>query len=244
MTAALEVSGLQKNFGGLSVLRDVSFAVEKDEIVGLVGPNGAGKSILFDIITGFVRPTAGQIHLDGKMVKHSSGWRIARAGVGRTFQDLKLFDGLTVVQHLEVACGRSSSAEKWSRHVLLHVGLDGKRDRPISALSVTERRRLAIARAVVIKPSVLLLDEIMTGLNADERSELEAIVLSISSLLERSLGIVFVEHILPVVYRICPRLLVLDVGEIIYDGGTQGARYNKRVVDAYLGSTEALGDEG
>lgn len=241
MAPVLDLAGVAKSFGGLQVLRDVTLSVAAGETVGLIGPNGAGKSVLFDIITGITRPTQGEIRISGRLTRGMQPWDVARLGLGRTFQDQKLFSGMTVGEHLYLAARRNRGlpVAGWAGQVARYMGLTDQLPAQPAALGIDGQRRLAIGRAVALRPTLLLLDEVMAGLNAEERQQLVGLLRSLPEFLGYPLSMVVVEHVLPVIDALCPRVVVLDAGSIIFAGTPGAARRDPGVVTAYLGSRPA-----
>jgi branched-chain amino acid transport system ATP-binding protein len=214
-------------FGGTEALRDVSLAAAPGERVGLVGPNGAGKTTLLDAVSGLVRPVAGAVRLGERRLTGLGPDAVARAGVGRAFQSPRLFTRMTVEEN--VRAGRVLDARPW----LGFVGLEARRAELAGALTPGEGRRLELARALAGEPRVLLLDEPFGGLAAAETEAMAALVLRAAAAGRITL---LVEHKLGVVVRLCPRVVVLHLGEKIFDGPGASLRSDARVVEAYLGA--------
>jgi len=241
MTPALEVKGIEKNFGGLEVLKGVSFHVDPGEILGLIGPNGAGKSTLFEIIGGAMRPVKGSISFMGHDITRQPAHSRRRAGLCRTFQKIRLFDSLTVQGNVTVAAsesppnGRTIAAEV--EGVLALLDLTRKRDLLPGDLTLAERKRVEIARAIAGSCRLLMLDESLSGLTSDEAQELIAAVRMLSR--QRGISIVLVEHVMPVVMALAQRLIVLHFGKVIASGAPQEIVHNPVVIEAYLGKHEA-----
>lgn len=244
----LDVRGLTVRFGGTTALFDLDLVVEPGEVVGLIGPNGAGKSTAIEAITGFVVPARGSIELGGVPVGGWSREARARAGLTRSFQSLELFDDLTVLENLQSACDERDLAAYATD--LVHPGIGqltpaalgaiddfGLRDKletRVSNLSYAERRTLAVARAVAVGSSVLLLDEPASGLDDAQTRQLGAIIRRLAT--DRGVGILLVEHNVDMVLRTCDRIYALDFGTVIGSGPPAEIRVNNRVVDAYLGT--------
>lgn len=238
--AILRVEGVSKRFGGLQVLNDVSFEVRKGEVLGLIGPNGAGKTTLLNLITGLQQPTRGQISLNGRPLTGLLPYDIARRGVGRTFQIPRPFSELLTTDNVAAvlairapAVGQVEELRVQARRILLEVGLGHRVDVPVDALTVQEKKRLELARALAVGPQVLLLDEIFAGLNPTETLELVRLLERINR--GRGLAIVLVEHVLPAVMRLSHRVVVLAYGEVIAEGTPAEILRNSEVRRVYLG---------
>jgi branched-chain amino acid transport system ATP-binding protein len=237
----LEVSGIGKSFGGLVALKSVDFTIERGEVVGLIGPNGAGKSTLFEIISGGMAPTVGRLAYRGKNILSMAPHRRRRSGLCRTFQKIRLFGRLTVRQNIALAAMQSTPAGRnWQAEVeqaLTRLRLTALAERLPSEITLADRKKVEIGRAIVGHCELLLLDESLSGLTRDEADELVDSILG----LNRDLGvtIVVVEHVMPVVMAMAQRLLVLDYGTIIASGPPQKIARDPAVVAAYLGSRRA-----
>ena len=260
--AILEVEGLEMRFGGLTAVRNLSFRARRGEITALIGPNGAGKTTVFNCVTGFYRPTAGEIRLnreDGPVALHRlAGHRIARAGVARTFQNIRLFPGMTALENLLVAqhvplmaaAGYGIAAvlglpgfrraEKRAIEKACHwlevTGLLERADDPAGALPYGQQRRLEIARALCTDPVLVCLDEPAAGLNPRESEELSALLRDIRA---GGRSLLLIEHDMGVVMGISDHVIVLDHGEKIAEGPPAVVREDAKVIAAYLGE----GDE-
>jgi branched-chain amino acid transport system ATP-binding protein len=236
MTALLEVQHVTQRFGGLVANRDVSITVERGELVGLIGPNGAGKSTLFNLIAGVMRPSEGRIRFDGEDV---TGWpataRCAR-GLARTFQVVKSFDTMSVVDNVIVgALVRTTStgeARRKATEVLEFTGLLHRAEALASELIPAEKRRLEVARALATAPKLLLLDEVMTGLTPSEAKRGVELVRKIRA---TGVTVLMVEHVMEIVMPLVDRAIVLDLGRVICEGRPADVVRDEGVIGAYLG---------
>ncbi len=257
MTAALTLEHVTKNFGGLRAVGDVSFSVPEKSIFGLIGPNGAGKTTVFNLITGVYKHDHGKIHLGSRDLLPLKPAQIAAAGVGRTFQHIRLFSQLTVLENLLVACELSKKATLFSsvlrtrahyadeEHMhekaakLLDVfGLEGVADAPSTSLPYGNQRRLEIARAMMLDPKVLLLDEPAAGMNYGEAEGLKTQIRWLRDTF--GITVILVEHNMQVVMGVCEEIHVLDHGETIAHGSAEEIRTHPEVLAAYLGDDSAL----
>jgi len=232
----LRVEHVSKRFGGLLALDRASFTAEAGRITALIGPNGAGKTTLFAIITGFLSPSEGAIVYDGATIAGEPPHRLARRGIARTFQIVQPFAGLTVRENIAVGAHLSlPSREKAlaaAGEVARALGLGDLLDRPAQNLTVAGRKRLELARAVAIEPRLLLLDEVLAGLNP---SEIRDMVPVIRAIRDRGVTIVMIEHVMQAVMSLAEHVFVLAEGRIIAEGPPQTIAGDPRVVEAYLG---------
>ena len=240
-TGVLEAVDVTKRFGGVQALSGVSLRLLEGEIIGLIGPNGSGKTTLLNCISGVFPPTAGQILLDGRPLTGRGGHRIARAGVVRTFQNIRLFGALTALQNVEVgALGagrvRRARSREYALDVLERLGIADLADRWAATLSYGDQRRLEVARALAGAPRFLLLDEPAAGMNEGESEGLRASIEQIRS--ERKCGILVVEHDLRLIMRLCDSISVLNEGEVISSGAPEEVRSDPAVIAAYIGEEE------
>jgi branched-chain amino acid transport system ATP-binding protein len=232
----LRVEQITKRFGGLLALDRASFTAEPERITALIGPNGAGKTTLFAIVTGFLSPSNGAIAFDGADITGLPPHRLARRGIARTFQIVQPFAGLTVRENIAVGAhlSRPSRTEALAAaaDVARAVGLGDLLDRPAASLTVAGRKRLELARALAIEPRLLLLDEVLAGLNP---SEIRDMVPVIRAIRDRGITIVMIEHVMQAVVSLAEQVFVLAEGRIIAEGSPQAIAADPRVVEAYLG---------
>ena len=241
MAALLDVRSVSKRFGGLQALSRVAFTVDAGEIVGLIGPNGAGKTTLFNVVTGVYPPDDGRVVFRGEDVTGAAPHRLCKLGAARTFQVSKPFATLTVLQTVRIgALNRipdMAGATVKALEVLELMGLAGKRDEPGRSLTVMERKRLEMARALATQPSLLLLDEVAAGLRPNEIQDMIALVRSIAA---GGVSVLIIEHVLEAVMRLSARIVVLNHGEVIAEGRPAELANDARVIDAYLGEAYSL----
>ena len=236
----LQVERLQKSFGGLMAVNDLSFQINSGEIVGLIGPNGAGKTTLFNLISGFLPAASGEIVFDGKKLNGLRPDEICRLGLVRTFQTANPFSNLTVVDNVMlgafVHCQKLSLAREKAMHILDTVGMAHRASVPARDLTFAEQRRLEIARALATEPTLILLDESMAGLTPTEMNQAIELILRF-----RESGITFliVEHIMPIIMTLAERVIVMNLGENMAQGTPREIAENRQVIEAYLGE-EAL----
>ena len=232
----LSVSGVTKRFGGITANKGISFEVAPGELVGIIGPNGAGKSTLFECISGFYRPDEGEVRLDGARLNGLSPDVVCRRGIARTFQKLRPFQGMTVLDNVMVgALTRTRDvkhAREQAREWLSRVGLGEKVDAYANTLSTGQRKRLELARTLATRPRVLLLDEVTGGV--DQRS-IPGLVQLVRDLHRDGLTLLVVEHNMRVITALAQRIVALYLGEVIADGAPDVVARDRKVVEAYLG---------
>jgi branched-chain amino acid transport system ATP-binding protein len=232
----LELHGVTKRFGGLTANQDVSFTVDAGQIVGLIGPNGAGKTTAFNCVAGFYSPTAGRIDFDGHTVSGLSPEACARAGIARTFQVARTFTSMTACENVMAGAllvqRRVSVARAAALEWLAFVNLEAHADKPAASMTISEQRRLAVARALAIKPKLLLMDEVMAGLNPSEVREMVKVVLAIR---DRGISCLIVEHVLEGIMPIANKIVVLDRGVKIAEDTPAVVSRDPAVIAAYLG---------
>ncbi len=238
----LSLAGVTKRFGGVSALSEVTFDVAQDEILGIIGPNGAGKTTLLNCVSGVHRLDGGRITFDGGDVTNMAPHRIARLGIGRTFQVVKPFASMTVRENAAVGAlfGASNlgpkDAFRAADEVLELVGMAGKRSLAVGSLTIPDRKRLEVARALATKPRLLLLDEVMAGLNSVEIDEALEMVREVH---QSGVTIVLIEHVMRVVVGVCRRVVVLHFGQTLAEGTPDQVLKDERVIEAYLGEKYA-----
>ncbi len=239
MGIALAVRSLSKDFGGVRAVDGVDFDAEEGSVMGLIGPNGAGKTTLFNLVSGYLSPTRGKISLFGKEVTGLRPFALAKLGVSRTFQVVRPFPRLSVLENVMVGAflhhKAAAEAERHALAVLTRLGLAHQADMPASALTLAARKRLEIAKALAVQPRLLLLDEVVAGLNP---SEVAATIELIRGIRQSGVTIVIVEHILKVILGLCDRVVVLDHGRKIAEGTAPEVAANPEVITAYLGSDD------
>ncbi len=234
----LEVQEVSKRFGGLQALNRVSLHLREGEILGLIGPNGAGKTTLFNVINGVYRPEEGRVIFGGRDITGRPPYEIARQGIARAHQIVRPLNELTVLENVMVgACfGRENRPLREARQIALavleQVGLADKRDVEAAKLNVAEKKRLELARALAARPRLLLLDEVLAGLNPTEVAAMLGVIRAIR---ESGITILMIEHLMHAIMNVSDRIVVLDYGEVIAEGTPQEIAHHPRVIEAYLG---------
>jgi len=236
MTQMLRVENVSRRFGGLLAVNGASFAANAGCITGLIGPNGAGKTTLFSIITGFLQPSDGRISYQGADITGEPPHKLARRGIARTFRIAQPFTGLSVVENIAVgshlARAKRADALAAARDVAQAVGLGAMLDQPAASLTIAGRKRLELARALAIEPKLLLLDEVLAGLNP---SEIRDMVPVIRTICDRGTTVLMIEHVMQAVMSLAAHVFVLAEGRIIAAGSPQAIAADTRVIEAYLG---------
>lgn len=255
MTPVLEIKSVTKNFGGVRAIDDFSVQIEPGKVHGLIGPNGAGKTTIFNNITGILTPDAGTIHYDSKEITGKKPHEIAQFGIGRTFQNIRLFSNLSVLQNVILASSmdakynfidaflRSPRYRRMEKAIidkamvlLESVGLENNCDEIASKLPYGHQRKLEIARAIALDPKLILLDEPAAGMNSDESAELVGFVREIKE--KHQFTVLMIEHHMDVVTNLCDYVTVLNFGKTIASGTPAEVKSNEHVIEAYLGGAE------
>jgi branched-chain amino acid transport system ATP-binding protein len=238
--AILKVTDVVKTFGGLRAVNGVTFTLSDGEVLGLIGPNGAGKTTLFNVISGYYAPTEGSIHFKGNDISGLAPYKLAKVGIGRTFQVVKPFPGLSALDNVVIAglCRhpKRHDAEKHAWKILEFTGLASQAGKSAASLTLAGRKRLEISKAMALEPSLLLLDEVVAGLNPTEADRTIELILKIKKL---GISILIVEHIMRVIMNISDRVVVLNFGQQIALGKPAEVASDPAVIKAYLGEEAA-----
>ena len=255
MSVMLELKGVNKSFGGVQAVKDMSFVIEKGELAGLIGPNGAGKTTIFNLVTGVYDVTSGEIEFKGKNINKLKTFQVISLGIARTFQNLRLFSASSVLDNVMTAAqqhyqygffeavshlGRWQKMEKAAREesmeLLERVGLADRADQAAGTLPYGMQRRLEIARAISLRPELLLLDEPAAGMNAEEVEQLNELIRLIHA--DFKLTILLIEHHMDMVMAICPHIVCMNFGAKIAEGSPAEIQSHPEVLKAYLGEEE------
>lgn len=248
----LEIKNITKSFGGVVAINDTSFSINKNEIFGLIGPNGAGKTTMFNIITGNYKPTSGEVFLDGDKITNKKNFKIVRAGIARTFQNIRLFSSMSVLDNILIGLENQTnytylesilrfpryfSQEKKVKEkaidIMKFLGIADFKDELATSLSYGQQRKVEIARALATSPKLLLLDEPAAGMNPNETKELAELLFKIRDKFD--ITILLIEHDMKFVNHLCDRVMVLDYGKTIFEGKIEDAIKDEEVIKAYLG---------
>lgn len=236
----LRMDKVAKSFGGLRAVDGASFDINPGEIVGLIGPNGAGKTTVFNLISGYFAPSGGSIFFKGQKINGQRPYQMAKKGIGRTFQVVKPFPGLTVLENVVIAAlckhHRRADAEKHAWQILEFTGLADRAEQSAASLTLPGRKRLEISKALALDPELLLLDEVVAGLNPTEADQTIHLILKIR---DQGISILIVEHIMRVIMNISDNLVVLNFGSMIATGKPAEIVKNEQVIQAYLGKEES-----
>lgn len=247
-TPVLATQGLTRRFGGLVAVNDVTMTVPQGQTLGVIGPNGSGKSTFINLVTGHLRPTKGSVLIDGKDLTDAKPWVIAGARVARTFQIVKPFRGMSVRENVAVSIlygpdgtGRMAPALRAADEVLGEVGLAGAGDKAPGELSVADARRLEFAKALALRPRLLMLDEVMAGLRP---AEIEPSLALINTLKAGGMTIIVVEHVMKAILAVSDQVMVLNQGTLLMTGSPREVLSDPRVIEAYLGQKYAQRQAG
>jgi branched-chain amino acid transport system ATP-binding protein len=234
----LRLTDVSKAFGGLMAVDEVSFDLHQGQILGLIGPNGAGKTTVFNVVSGYYPPTRGRVEFLGRDITGRPPYVLAELGIGRTFQIVKPFAGLSVLENVTVAAylrhPKQDDAVAKAWEVLTFIGLAERAHLPAAGLTLAGRKRLEIGKALALEPKLLLLDEVVAGLNPTESDQTVALILKIR---DAGLTILIVEHIMRVIMKICDQVAVLNFGRMLAQGRPQEVAQNPEVIEAYLGES-------
>jgi branched-chain amino acid transport system ATP-binding protein len=234
--AMLEAKNVSMYFGELAALQNINLSVEKGEILGLIGPNGAGKTTFFNCVTGFLNATRGDISFNGQNITRLGPHRICHLGICRTFQIVQSFHEMTVLENIMMGAfcrhATTRASTVWAEEVLEIAGLKDKRDQIAGSLTLADQKRIELARTIATQPALVLLDEVMAGLNPTETDEAVELIRKIHAM---GLTLIVVEHVMEVIMDISQRIAVFDSGELIVEGPPERVVRDERVIKAYLG---------
>lgn len=245
MVHLLEVDHVTKSFGGLVAVREMSLSVDGGDILGLIGPNGAGKTTLFNLITGIYKPDSGSIAFKGRRISGMRPHRITRSGIARTFQIVRPFPRMNVVENVMAAAifgdGSSSggAAKDRAMDILGLMSLDGKAHSRAGSLALHEQRRLELAKALATRPKLLMLDEVMAGLTLPEMQAMVSLLKRIHD--EQDTSMVITEHVMRAIVQLCNRILVMNQGEKLFEGTPAEVVQDRSVIAAYMGERKSVG---
>jgi branched-chain amino acid transport system ATP-binding protein len=240
VTTLLETQQVRKTFGGSVALASLDFSLGEGEILGLIGPNGAGKTTLINIVSGHLRAATGEVRFRDRVISALPAHEIARTGIARTFQTVRPFMGMTVEENILIGACFGSARSRHTRRpghrveeALSFLGLTSRRHDPVQALTIADRKKVELGRALAMEPQLLLLDELMAGLNA---SEIDTTIGLVRQIHRFGVSLIVVEHVMEAVVGLCERVMVLHHGEKIADGPTRAVLDDSRVIEAYLGT--------
>ncbi len=241
MPEILKIINLVKSFGGVSAVNNVSLTLKNGEILGLIGPNGAGKTTVLNCISSLFPITSGEIWFKKELISQCKSYQIARLGIGRTFQVVKPFEGMTVKENISIGAMFGRARKEHSRQridklveeILAFCHLEAKSDLFVSGLTIVDRKRLELARALAMEPDVLLLDEVMAGLTP---TEIEGAIELILKIRAQGIAILVVEHVMKAIMAMCDRIVVLQQGRVIANGTPKQISKDENVIKAYLGA--------